>query len=46
MRAQWPSTPFWNTMVLLPEHVVEGKLQSTDIRVSQYPAIQMKLHEC
>ena len=25
---------------------VEGKLQSTDIRVSQHPAIQMKLHEC
>ena len=33
-------------MVLLPKHVVEGKLQSTDIRVSQHPAIQMKLHEC
>ena len=24
----------------------EGKLHSTDIRVSQHPAIQMKLHEC
>ena len=33
-------------MVLLPKHVVEGKLHSTDIRVSQHPAIQMKLHEC
>ena len=46
VRAHSPSTTFWNIMVLLPKHVVEGKLYSTDIRVSQHPAIQMKLHEC
>ena len=46
VRAHSPSTTFWNIMVLLPKHVVEGKLHSTDIRVSQHPAIQMKLHEC
>ena len=46
MLAHSPSTTFWNIMLLLPKHVVEGKLHSTDIRVSQHPAIQMKLHEC
>ena len=46
MLAHSPSTTFWNIMLLLPKHVVEGKLYSTDIRVSQHPAIQMKLHEC